>query len=68
MIYFILMVRLSFILNFDQGLTAGVTGQQRMLTPPWHLIVLAPLSGVHVALQSTLCMDLFGFLIGLTDC
>jgi hypothetical protein len=24
--------------NVEIGLTAGVTGQQRMLTPPWHLI------------------------------
>jgi hypothetical protein len=22
-----------------KGSTAGVTGQQRMLTPPWHLIL-----------------------------
>jgi hypothetical protein len=34
------------------GLTAGVTGHQRMLTPPRHLIVPLHLSGVRVALRS----------------
>jgi hypothetical protein len=24
--------------NMEIGLTAGVTGQQRVLAPPWHLI------------------------------
>ena len=27
-------------IDFDFGLTAGVTGRQGMLTPPWHLIPL----------------------------
>jgi hypothetical protein len=34
------------------GLTAGVTGQQGMLTPPWHLILPLHLSEVRVALLS----------------
>jgi hypothetical protein len=46
--------------NFDQGRTAGVTRQQRMLTPPWHLILLSHFSGVRVALQSILNL-LFDF-------
>jgi hypothetical protein len=38
--------------HFDQvGLTAGVTGQQRMLTPPRHLILPSHLSEVRVALH-----------------
>jgi hypothetical protein len=36
------------------GLTAGVAGQQRMLTPPWHLILPSHLSKVRVALHSIL--------------
>jgi hypothetical protein len=32
------------------GLTAGVTGQQRMLTPPRHLILPLGLPEVHVSL------------------
>jgi hypothetical protein len=36
------------------GLTAGVTGQQRMLYPPRHLILLLLLLEVRVALHSTL--------------
>ena len=43
---------LSRIPNFDWGRTAGVTGQQRMLTHPWHLILPSHLSEVHVALYS----------------
>jgi hypothetical protein len=39
---------------FEMGLTAGVTGQQRMLTPPRHLILLSHLSEVRVALHSIL--------------
>ena len=42
------------LLCFDYGLTAGVTGQQRMLTPPWHLILPSLLSKVRVALHSIL--------------
>jgi hypothetical protein len=34
--------------------TAGVTGQQRMLTPPRHLILPSHLSEVRVALHSIL--------------
>ena len=30
---------------YDQGLMAGATGQQMMLTPPWYLILPSPLSG-----------------------
>jgi hypothetical protein len=40
--------------NFNYGLMAGVTGQQWILTPPSHLILPSLLSGVHVALHSTL--------------
>jgi hypothetical protein len=36
---------LSRIPNFDLERTAGVTGQQRMLTPPWHLILRSHLLG-----------------------
>jgi hypothetical protein len=39
---------------FKVGLTAGVTGQQRMLTPPRHLILPLHLSEVRVALHSIL--------------
>jgi hypothetical protein len=35
------------------GLTAGVTGQQGMLTPPWHLIPLLVFPGVRVSLIFT---------------
>jgi hypothetical protein len=45
---------LSRIPNFDYGRTAGVTGQQRMLTPPEHLILPSHFSGVRVALHSSL--------------
>jgi hypothetical protein len=34
--------------------TAGVTDQQRMLNPPWHLILPSYLSEVRVALHSIL--------------
>jgi hypothetical protein len=37
---------------FEIDLTAGVTGQQRMLTPPKHLILPSHLWGVRVALHS----------------
>jgi hypothetical protein len=40
--------------EFEMGLTAGVTGQQRMLTPPRHLILPSHLSEVRVALYSIL--------------
>ena len=40
--------------NFDKGRTADVTGQQGMLTPPQHLILLSHLSKVRVALHSNL--------------
>jgi hypothetical protein len=36
------------------GLTAGVTGQQGMLTPPLHLILPSHLPKVRVALHSIL--------------
>jgi hypothetical protein len=39
---------------FEMGLTAGVTGQQGMLTPPRHLILPSHLSKVRVALYSIL--------------
>jgi hypothetical protein len=39
---------------FEMGLTAGVTGQQRMLTPSRHLILPSHLSKVRVALPSIL--------------
>ena len=45
------------------GLTADVTGQQRMLTPPWHLILPSLLSRVRVALPSTLYMCVFWIMI-----
>ena len=38
----------------DYGLTAGVTGQQRMFTPPWYLILHSRLSEVRVVLHSIL--------------
>ena len=36
----------------------GVTGQQRMLTPPWHLILPSLLSCIRVALHSILYMSI----------
>jgi hypothetical protein len=36
---------IPYIPDFHYRHTAGVTGQQRMLTPPWHLILLSLLSG-----------------------
>jgi hypothetical protein len=45
--------------NFDEGRTVDVTGQQRMLTSQWHLILHSLLSKVRVALHSTLYL-LFG--------
>jgi hypothetical protein len=39
---------------FEMGLTAGVTGQHGMLTPPRHLILPSHLSEVRVALHSIL--------------
>jgi hypothetical protein len=42
------------IFEFEVGLTAGVTGQQRILTPPRHLILPSHLSEVPVALHSIL--------------
>jgi hypothetical protein len=54
MICFIPLVRLSFpcwlwrrvipYTNFDWGRTTDMTGHQRMLTPPWHLILTSLLS------------------------
>jgi hypothetical protein len=32
---------------------AGVTGQQEMFTPPWHLIPLLVFPGIHVSLIFT---------------
>jgi hypothetical protein len=49
----------SCIPNFDQGCTADVTGQQRMPTPPWHLILSSHLSGVRVAPPSILYLTFF---------
>jgi hypothetical protein len=40
--------------ELEIGLTAGVTGQQGMLTPPFHLIKPLHLSGVCVSLHSIL--------------
>ena len=49
--------------QYDVWLTAGVTGQQRMLTPPRPLILPSPLSGVRGVLNSTLYTSmLFGFM------
>jgi hypothetical protein len=42
------------IFEFEVRLTADVTGQQRMLTPPRHLILPLHLSEVCVALHSIL--------------
>jgi hypothetical protein len=42
------------IFEFEMGLTAGVTGQQGMLTLPRHLILPSHLSEVRVALHSIL--------------
>ena len=55
------------LLCFDYGLTAGVTGQQRMLTPPWHLILPSLLSKVRVALHSILYV-FFGLWLRLILC
>jgi hypothetical protein len=33
---------------------AGVTGQQKTLTPPWHLILPSFLPGIRIALHSIL--------------
>jgi hypothetical protein len=69
---FIPFVRLSFhngkfrIPNFDY-FDGDVTGQQRMLTPPWHLILLSLLSGVGVAVHSILYL-LFSLRLRLTLC
>jgi hypothetical protein len=38
----------------EMGRTMGVTGQQKMLTPPLHLIQALHLSEVRVALHSIL--------------
>jgi hypothetical protein len=35
--------------DVTKGSTAGVTGQQRMLTPPWHLILPLVLPEVRVS-------------------
>jgi hypothetical protein len=43
----------SCIEKFRLRITAGVTGQQRMLTLPWHLFLSSFLSGVRFALYST---------------
>jgi hypothetical protein len=37
--------------NLEIRLTLGVTGQQGMLTPPWHLIPLLVFPGLHVSLM-----------------
>jgi hypothetical protein len=42
------------IFEFEVGLTAGVTGRQRILTPPRHLILPLHLLEVRVALHSIL--------------
>jgi hypothetical protein len=47
------------IYNMDIRLTAGVTGQQSMLTPSRCLILLSHFSGVRVALHLILYL-LFG--------
>jgi hypothetical protein len=39
---------------FEMNLMAGVTGQQRMLTPSQHLNLPSHLSEVHAALHSIL--------------
>jgi hypothetical protein len=78
MICFIQFVRLSFpywlwqrvipyISNFDYGHTAGVTGQQRMFTPLWHLILPLHLSEVRVALHLILELP-FGLRLPCTHC
>jgi hypothetical protein len=36
-------------LNFYQGLMVSETALERMLAPPWHLILPSLLSGVRVA-------------------
>ena len=41
----------------------GVTGQQRMLIPPWHLILPSLLSKVRVALHSILYVCVFWTMI-----
>ena len=44
----------------DDGLAAGVTGQQGMLTPPGHLIPPLVCPGIRV------CITCFVFYLGLT--
>jgi hypothetical protein len=46
---------------------AGVTSQQRMLSPPWHLMLPCLLSGVHVTLHTALDL-LFRLWLCLTNC
>jgi hypothetical protein len=48
------------VINFDLGRNVRVTGQQRMLTPPRHLIPSSPLSGVRVAL-TRLCISFLDY-------
>jgi hypothetical protein len=55
----------SLIPNFDWGRTAGMSGQQRMLTSAWHPILFSLLSGVYAALHSTLYL-LFALWLCLT--
>jgi hypothetical protein len=51
--------------DIEIGNTNGVTGQQKMLTPPWHLILPSYLSGVRIALHSILYLP-FGLWLRLT--
>jgi hypothetical protein len=57
----------TFLPDTEIGLTAGVTGQQRMLTSPWHLILPLHLSGVHVAPHLILYLP-FVLWLRLTHC
>jgi hypothetical protein len=38
---------------------AGVTGQQRMLTPPWHLILPLLFPGICVSLMMTVDYSIY---------
>jgi hypothetical protein len=77
MICFILFVRLLFpywrwqrvipYTFFRLRRTAGVTGQQKMLTPPWHPILPSHLSEVRAALHSILHLP-FGLWLRFTHC
>jgi hypothetical protein len=54
-------------IKFEMGHTAGVTGRQRMLTPPRHLILPSHLSEVRVTLHSILKLP-FGLWFRFTHC